>query len=109
MNHEQESIKKKTILVAEDEPVLAHSLALKLGDEGFTVTTVGHGRVVLDGWGALIQPQGQKYSPPIFVASNLGRVTYVAKAKSLGAASLVVKSETTPADIVKKISKYQQP
>ena len=118
--------RKKTILIAEDEPAVARSLSLKLEHEGYAVTAVGDGQQaldavakqsydlilldlimpVLDGWGALTELRAQGCKTPIVVASNLGQEGDIAKAKALGAVDFLVKSDTPLSEIVKKIKSY---
>lgn len=118
--------RKKSILIAEDEPAVARSLKLKLEHEGYAVTAVGDGQAavaavraqtfdlilldlimpVLDGWGALTQLKAQNCKSPIVVASNLSQDSDIAKAKELGAVDFLVKSDTPLSEIVKKIQSH---
>ncbi len=115
--------KGKKILLAEDDLALARSLMLKLEHEGYVVTAVHDGQAaltafakggfqliivdlimpVLDGWGVLEKLKEGGNTVPVFVASNLGQQTDIDKARALGAKDFFVKSDTSLAEIVRRI------
>lgn len=117
---------KQRILIVDDEKPLARALELKLTYEGLDVETVfngveaikalkseGFALVLLD----LVMPQEDgfkiletihelKLKTPVIVNSNLSQEEDIARAKALGAVDYFIKSDTTLAEIAKKVKEY---
>lgn len=113
----------KKILIAEDEVSIANALKLKLQHEKFEVTHVENGNDALteiqnnsydlilldlmmpgkDGFGVLEELKNKGNKAKILVTSNLGQAEDRERAKSLGAADFLVKSDTSLVDIVKRV------
>ncbi len=114
------------ILVAEDDRFLATAYRAKLTKVGFEVTVATDGEEVLaalpqivpdiilldlvmprkDGFATLeeIKRQDDFKDVPVIVASNLGQKEDLDKAKALGAADYVVKSDLSMDALVQKIN-----
>lgn len=115
----------KKILVAEDDKFLASAYKVKLTKTGFEVRMATDGAEaieilkqfqpdvilldlimpVMDGFTTL---ENIKSNPvwakiPVLVASNLGQKEDLEKAKKLGAAGYVVKSDMSIDDLVKRV------
>ena len=108
------------ILIVEDERPLAHALELKLGHEGYQTTTAATGSQALsegqsnaydlilldlilpeiDGFTILKELKAKGIKAPIVVLSNLGQAEDQKKAKELGAADYLVKSNSPLSQIV---------
>ncbi len=117
---------KKSVLIVEDDLVLADVLANKLKLDKFDVTAVGDGQqaidtlnnktfdVVLldltmpwfDGFHVLEDLKKKNFKTPIIIMSNLAGKDDITRAKALGAADYLVKTSVTPEIIVKEIHKY---
>ncbi len=116
----------KKILIAEDEKPMAHALELKLGHAGYATKVVHNGADAveeiktgqyalvlmdlimpkMDGFAALEMLKEIGNKTPVFVTSNLGQDEDIARAKSLGAAEYLVKSNTPIAEIVEKVKAF---
>ncbi|MDD5431296.1 MAG: response regulator [Candidatus Pacebacteria bacterium] len=119
-----------TILIAEDEKVLAEVLKEEFEVEGFNVSTVGNGNdalkalksssrpdvLILD----LLMPEKDGFAVleeinedqahnlktiPVIVLSNLGQDEDIKKALSLGATDYFVKAQHPIAEVVEKVKK----
>lgn len=117
---------KQRILIVDDEKPLARALELKLTHEGLNATSVfdaveaikvlkseNFALVLLDlvmpvedGFKVLEDMRKLKLKTPVIVSSNLSQEEDIAKAKALGAVDYFIKSDTTLADIVKKVIDY---
>lgn len=117
---------KKKILIIEDEKPLAKALELKLGEAGFETEAVYDGEEAakilktkkfdliildliipkLDGFDVLEMLRIQKIDTPVVISSNLSQEEDLNKAKQMGVVDYFIKSNTSIADVVKKISKY---
>lgn len=121
------NIKKKIILIIEDDEILLRALYLIFHDENYTIATASDGDtalkmaerlepniVLLD----LLLPKMDgfdflKYSKanpvlkdiPVVVLSNLGDQDNIAKAKELGALDYFIKSNTNLDELKDKITK----
>ncbi len=119
---------QKTILLVEDEPLLANLLKQRLEKEGYSVTSAGDGEealsvlkvnhpdlILLD----IILPKMSGFelmeqlkdnpsygSSPIVIISNLGQDTDVQKGKMLGAIGYFVKAKLSIEDLVKRIKSF---
>ena len=113
------------ILIAEDDKALASVLCLKLVKSGYEVKLVGDGQealncvvefkpdlIILDlvmpvknGWDTLaeLRENSDFANTPILVASNLGQVEDITKARKMGATDYVVKSDIKLEDLISKI------
>lgn len=112
------------ILIAEDERAISKALELKLKNSGYDVTPAYDGAEALDyvlkntfdlivldlmmpkidGFQVLEELQKNGNKTPIIVASNLSQEDDFDKAKKLGAKDFFVKSNTSLAELVGKIS-----
>ena len=118
----EESTKKK-ILIIEDERSMARALELKLTHEGFKVATANDGAAGLalidqgpfdlilldlvmpkmDGFSVLEALQVKHNTIPVIVSSNLSQPEDEQRAKTLGAAGFIIKSNTPIATIIELI------
>jgi len=118
-------MKRKRILIAEDERPIANALNLKLQSEGFDTYIVYNGKeavkalndssydlLLLD----LIMPEKNGYfvlehikhlndNISVVIISNLSQDEDKQKTKELGAIDYIVKSDTTLVEIIKRIKK----
>lgn len=117
---------KKKILIVEDEKPLVHALELKLAAQGFEVHTAEDGASALefleketvdlilldlvmpklDGFAVLAALQKRGNTIPVVVASNLGQEQDVKRAKEFGVKDYFIKSNTSLADVLEKITTY---
>lgn len=112
----------RTILIAEDDPLLSRMYETKFIKEGFSVVVAKDGedcvRLALERKPACIlcdvmmprlngldaverirsTPNGKEI--PVVMLSNLTRTEEVARAKTLGVFEYLIKSNTTPKDVV---------
>ncbi len=113
------------ILIVEDERPLAHALELKLGHEGYQTMTASTGKQALemggsgqhdlilldlilpelDGFTILKELKAKGIKAPIVILSNLGQSEDQVKAKELGAADYLVKSNAPLSEIIALIKK----
>lgn len=113
----------KKILVVEDEKPMARALKLKLESNGFLVSLAVDGgealeaisKVVfdliildlvipgIDGFAILGELRKTINKPSVIVASNLGQLEDINRAKELGAEHYFVKSNTSLAQIVQMV------
>ena len=111
---------QKTILIVEDERVLAQALQMKLSKEGFTVEIAENGEEalrilttksidfivmdllmpVMDGFTFLEQLQERKNKIPLMVLSNLGQPSDLERLKQLGGDDFLSKSASSFSDII---------
>ena len=116
------------VLVVEDDKFLVHAYSLKLEKAGFTVQIANDGEQALevlptfmpdliildlvmprkDGFATLteIKQQDAYKNIPVLVASNLGQADEISRAKSLGAADFVTKSNLSMNELVDKINSF---
>lgn len=119
------SMEKMQILLIEEDDFLARIYAQKLDTAGFDVITAMSGEegmrlavrhlpvcillsILLpgmDGFEALekIKAEETIAQVPVIMVSQLGQREDIEKAKTLGAAGYLIKSHTTPMDVVKKV------
>ncbi len=115
--------KKKKILVCDDEQAINHALQLKLGHEGFDVSSALDGDecvnalnkdnfdlllldLVLpkkDGFEVLAEMENMKYKVPVVIVSNLGQEEDIARVKHFGVSDYLIKSNTSISDMVAKV------
>jgi DNA-binding response OmpR family regulator len=119
---------QKTILLVEDEPLLANLLKQRLEKEGYAVILAGDGEaslsvlktthpdlILLD----IILPKMSGFelmeqlkdnpaygSSPIVIISNLGQDTDIQKGRMLGAIGYFVKAKLSIEDLVKRIKSF---
>ncbi len=116
---------KTRVLIVEDERPLAHALELKLAHEGYETSTASTGTEALqlgstgtygiilldiilpeiDGFAILKGLKEKGVKTPIVMLSNLGQDEDQKKAKELGAAAYLVKSNAPLSEIVALIKK----
>ena len=121
-----DDVKKKKILIAEDERPMLRALELKLSHEGFEVVTATNGNEALekieadqfdlilldlvmpevDGFAVLEDLRQHRVMTPVFVLSNLSQGQDEKRALDLGASQFFVKSNTPIASIVESINKF---
>jgi len=114
----------KAILIVEDEKPLSHALKLKLSHEGYEVIVAEDGEEGLqqtgkrkfdlilidiimpkmDGFTMLSKLKESGNTTVIIVLSNLGQEEDIQKAKELGAADYMVKSNTPISKIVEVVN-----
>lgn len=121
-------MKKKTILIVEDEQILGELLAQKLKEEGYTVFWELDGEAGLrkmreitpdmvlldiimpkkDGYGVIeaMQKDGVLKHVPIIVISNSGQPVEIKRILELGVKDYVVKAQFSPAEVLAKVRKY---
>ena len=119
---------QKNILLVEDEPLLGNLLRQRLEKEGYTVTWNRDGEeamntlrskkpdlILLDvilpkisGFKLMetIRSDPQMERAPIFVISNLGQDTDVAKGQSLGASQYFIKAKLSIEDLVGQVNTF---
>lgn len=117
--------KQKTILLIEDEQMIATMYQTKFSMEGYTIETAGDGQAGLakakslkpaiilldiilpkmDGFAVLkeVRSDPSIAKTPVILLTNLGQDEDVKKGKDLGADDYFVKSNHTPAEIVTKV------
>jgi len=120
-----ESVKKKKILIAEDEKPMARALEAKLLRYDFDVRVAYNGEealeilknepcdlIILDimmpkknGFEFLEELKKEKSEIPVIISSNLGQDNDIKTALELGARGYFVKSETPIMEIVKIVQK----
>lgn len=114
---------KKKILIVDDEKPLARALELKLAKAGFSVKSVTDGEEALqilekegfdlilldlimprlDGFGVLLAMKAKNIKTIPIVLTNLSQENDEKRAKEMGAREVLVKSNISLAEIVKKI------
>ncbi len=117
---------KKKILIIEDEKSMARALELKLTFAGFEVLCAGNGEEGLDLLGKetfalilldLIMPKMDGFAflealkekdihIPVMVLTNLSQAEDETRVKALGAKEFFIKSNTTIATIVEKVTQF---
>lgn len=119
------TVKKTKILIVEDERMLAEMYATKFSMEGFDVVKAFDGQdgletartekpdfiildiimPKLDGFAVLkeLKSDVKLRSVPVLLLTNLGQDDDIKKGKELGANDYFVKSNHTPADVVRKV------
>jgi len=119
------SDRKVTVLIVEDEPMLADMYATKFAMEGFEPSKAHDGQAgielalaenpdiilldiimpKLDGFAALkvLRADPKTQSTPIILLTNLGQDEDIKKGKELGATDYFVKANHTPAEVVQKV------
>lgn len=114
------------ILLVEDEKALATVLNLKLKSAGFDTVVMYNGDEALeaiksgtfdlvlvdimmpkrDGFSVLEELKKQGNNTPVFVMSNLGQQEDIDRVKSLGAKDYIIKADTSPQEILERVSKF---
>ncbi len=117
---------KNSVLIVEDDLVLADVLAnkLKIGKLGVSIASDGQKAIDIlqkqefsvvlldlsmpwfDGFHVLEELKSKNFKTPIVIMSNLAGRDDIQRAKSLGAADYLVKTSVTPDLIIKEIQKY---
>jgi len=116
---------QKRILIAEDEKPMANALSMKLGSAGFTTQVVYDGEAAVaaaqassfdliildlvmpkkDGFFVLAELKRLNIATPVIVSSNLSQEEDIQRSKQLGARDYFIKSDTTLAQIVAKVTR----
>lgn len=118
---------KKSILIIDDDKFLLDMYSLKFTDEGFDVESMLYSKDVLeklekeeyipdiilmdlvmpgiDGFELLKEFKDKKLTPKtsLIILSNLGEKAEIDRAKSLGADGYIIKANTTPSEVVKRV------
>lgn len=118
---------KKSILIIDDDKFLLDMYSLKFTDEGFDVESMLYSKDVLeklekekyipdiilmdlvmpgiDGFELLKEFKDKKLVPKtsLIILSNLGEKVEIDRAKSLGADGYIIKANTTPSEVVKRV------
>ena len=119
---------QKTILLVEDEPLLANLLKQRLEKDGYTMLSAGDGEEALSVLKAnhpdlilldIILPKMSGFelmeklkdnpaygSSPIVIISNLGQDSDIEKGKILGAIGYFVKAKLSIEDLIKRIKSF---
>ncbi len=119
------AVKKITVVIVEDEKMLADMYTTKFSMEGFDAKKANDGQagfdlvkkvkpdIVLldiimpkiDGFGVLKKIKTDKtlQDIPVILLTNLGQDEDIKKGKQLGAADYFVKANHTPAEVVQKV------
>jgi DNA-binding response OmpR family regulator len=118
---------KKTILIVDDDSFLLDMYAMRFTQAGFAVETAMNADETLkklraglvptvclfdvvmpaiDGFEMLEQINAEKLIPQTIkiYLSNLGQEQDLARGKTLGAASYIVKANSTPSEVVEKVN-----
>lgn len=118
--------KSYRVLIAEDEKPMASALELKLNKSGFQAKAVYDGEAALDilnkeeydlllcdlmmpkmnGFDVILKLKELKKNVPVIVLSNLSQEEDKTKALDLGAKGYYVKSDTSIAEIVQKVTDF---
>ena len=116
----------KKILIVEDEKALATVLNLKLKSSGYETKVVSNGEDALatlktepfdlilidimmpkrDGFSVLEDLKKQGSATPLFVMSNLGQEEDITRIKNYGVKEYIVKADTSPIEIAKKVGAF---
>ncbi|MDO8517737.1 MAG: response regulator [bacterium] len=119
----------KKILLAEDEKALATVLNLKLKSAGYETHIVYNGEDALqalkdgtydlmlidimmprrDGFSVLDELKKQGNKMPVFAMSNLSQDEDIARIKSTGVKDYIIKADTSPAEILARVTKFLGP
>jgi CheY-like chemotaxis protein len=116
---------KPLILLVEDEGLLSRMYSQKLANDGFDFVVAENGSKGLevakqslpdlilcdvmmpekDGLSVLKELKGDEQTKniPVIMLSNLSKQEYVDEAVAAGAVSYLIKSQTLPGDVIKKI------
>lgn len=116
---------KTTVVIVEDEKMLADMYSTKFSMEGFDAQKANDGqagfdlvkqvkpKIVLldiimpkiDGFGVLkmLKEDAELKDIPVILLTNLGQEEDIKKGKELGAADYFVKANHTPAEVVNKV------
>lgn len=119
---------RRKILIIEDEEYIADIYRLKFTGSGYEVAIAGDGESgyakaveyqpdlilldlvlpKLDGYNVLgkIKKNKKINKIPVIITSNLGQKEEMERGIKLGAADYLIKSNITPADLLKKAKKY---
>lgn len=122
------SSKQSFILVAEDENAYAKVYELKLQKAGYSVQIAENGKKaleyakkqkpdvmlidlmmpVMDGFTLLekLKKESLLKNVPVIVMSNLGQEEDIEKAKRMGAADFLIKSNVTFKEVLQKVKSY---
>jgi len=123
-------LKKDTLLLIEDDPLLIDIYSTKFKEVGFKVEVADSGEKALvllkkaspsvivmdivlphvDGWELLVFAQKQKNlrHTKIVVLSNLGQKEEIEKGISLGATRYLIKAHYTPSQVVEEVKELLQ-
>ena len=128
---EQQDTQKKTILIVDDDSFLLDMYAIRFTQAGFMVETAMNAQETLtklraglvptvclfdvvmpttDGF-EMLELINQEHLIPTTVKiylSNLGQEQDLARGKALGAASYIVKANSTPSEVVEHVNKVLQ-
>lgn len=119
------NVKKTTVVIVEDEKMLADMYTTKFTMEGFAAKKANDGATGLkmvqqtkpdivlldiimpkiDGFGVLkmLKDDPDMKDIPVILLTNLGQEEDIKKGKELGAADYFVKANHTPAEVVQKV------
>ncbi len=121
------AMKKKKILIVEDDKFLIKAYEIKFKKEGFDIMLAGDGlgglemaknnpdMVILDlmlpklnGFEFLekIKKDEKLKNIPVVVLSNLGQKTDMDKVMALGAVDYLIKTEYSLEEVIKRVKKY---
>ena len=126
MLHDIIYLMTQKILIVDEDKSLARALELKLTHEGLDAKAVFNGGEAIavlktenydlvlldlvmpqeDGFKVLQDIQDLGLKAAVIVSSNLSQEEDISRAKTLGAIDYFVKSDTTLADIVRKVKDY---
>ncbi len=117
--------KKTSVVIIEDEKMLADMYTTKFSMEGFEAQKANDGQAgfdmvkavkpdmvlldiimpKIDGFGVLkmLKDDAELKNIPVILLTNLGQEEDIKKGKDLGAADYFVKANHTPAEVVQKV------
>jgi len=123
-----QEVKKHSVLIIEDDPLLTKMYETKFVSEGFAVTKAADGeeglKVALSGHPDMIlldvmmprlsgidmlsqlRTDSWGASAPVIILSNLSQEQEGEKAKALGVKEYLVKANFTPAELVEKVRSH---
>lgn len=120
--------KQHSVLLIEDEEMLANMYETKFKNEGYKIRKALDGETglklaqeekpdiilldiimpKLDGFSVLkkLKEDGKLKNVPVVLLTNLGQDEDINKGQSLGVAGYLVKANLTPAEVVEKVKEY---
>jgi DNA-binding response OmpR family regulator len=123
-------VNDKKILLVEDDESLSSVLKQKMSSAGFQISTAFNGLEALDfiqkkkqsfdlvlldlmmpemdGFEVLAKLKKSNTKIPVIVLTNLGQKEDFTKVKNLGAVDYIVKINTTPQEVLKKVQNFLQ-
>jgi len=98
---------KGTVFIIDDDTFLLDMYAMRFTQAGYTVETAMNAAQTIE----MLEQINSEHLVPDTVKiylSNLGQEQDIARGKSLGAASYIVKANSTPSEVVKHVEEVVQ-